>query len=858
MARDHRLVIEVVGDTRKAQKALRNLSLEVRGFRRGLAQGLGFGAATVGVAGFALGVRDAVQSFGDFQQSLQKMVGLSGVAQKSIKGLGRDVQQLAPIVGKGPQELADALFFITSSGIDAAHAMDVLTVSAKASAAGLGETQVVADAVTSAMNAYGPSIVSATKATDVLVATVREGKGEADQFAGVIGNVAAIAAELGVSFNEVGAALAAQTRLGTDAEAAATQLSQVFNAFLNTSPKVAKAFEGVGLNLDDLRRTLRERGLLAALTTIKGAFGSSTVELRKAIPEIRAFRGVLALVGKQSSAVRGIFERLAKSTGSLETAFNAVSKTQAQQFAKLNASLQVFKITLGAALAPAINNVLVPLNKWLSQTENQKKVQKELTDTVRSVVGGIRSLIAALKPLAQLAKNTSDQLGGLQNTLRLLATVLVVSKVLKYGTALTGLGTKAAASTTQVNALRLALLRLGALAVITVGIEVILNHKKIEDQVDNFLRSHGVGFLASKQIKIGADLDVTRLEAQRKALEKLGEGGSFLAQSLDKAIKKAKELQKQRIGQLAPLATIRDSRAEAQVANQVTKPLVDEADLKRKAILAAKKASAAAKRAFEKSLGQLDLKFSQAGLTSSLKDDLAVLKEQERVVRARLAVTGNNLELQNRLVDIQSQELSIQQQITEQVKAAARARQERIKSSQFKALGLTADGQQRVASIGAIRNRAQSLTQELKASNLDPAKIKAFVKRISVVFTKQFDNAKRDVRQAILDLFAVINDTLNSGSKEGPLTKTEGLRTKKLLAGLGLSSEEKRALRGRLAGFNTAGTHLAGAGLGPTGSFVVNTTVNLDGQKVASNTTKHQQRSKRRNPQQKRGPNRKN
>jgi hypothetical protein len=94
------------------------------------------------------------------------------------------------------------------------------------------------------------------------------------------------------------------------------------------------------------------------------------------------------------------------------------------------------------------------------------------------------------------------------------------------------------------------------------------------------------------------------------------------------------------------------------------------------------------------------------------------------------------------------------------------------------------------------------------------------------------------------------------------------LNTKKILAGLGLSPEEINALRGRLSGFNTAGQELAGLGTpGPArireGGFGNNpifveshTTINLDGQQVAKVVTKQQQKTRRRNPAQKRGPNR--
>ncbi len=55
-------------------------------------------------------------------------------------------------------EEAEALFFITSAGLEEKEALDMLEVSARAAAAGLGDIATIADAVTSAANAYGPAM----------------------------------------------------------------------------------------------------------------------------------------------------------------------------------------------------------------------------------------------------------------------------------------------------------------------------------------------------------------------------------------------------------------------------------------------------------------------------------------------------------------------------------------------------------------------------------------------------------------------------------------------------------------------------------------------------------------------------
>ena len=166
-------------------------------------------AVTLPLVGLAAA---SVRMSSTFGASLAKIVGLVGIAREQVDGWREDILKLGGATGKAPQELADALFFVTSAGIRGDEALKVLAASARASAAGLGETKVVADAVTSAVNAYGVSNLSAAKATDILVATVREGKAEADSIAQSVGRILPIASELAVGFDQVGASVAAMTR----------------------------------------------------------------------------------------------------------------------------------------------------------------------------------------------------------------------------------------------------------------------------------------------------------------------------------------------------------------------------------------------------------------------------------------------------------------------------------------------------------------------------------------------------------------------------------------------------------------------------------------------------------------------
>jgi len=316
-----------------------------------------------------------------FEASMTKIISLVGVSREQVEAWNKKVLEMATVTGRGPEELADALYFVTSAGIRGADALDVLEMSAKAAAVGLGDTKTIADLVTSAMNAYGKENLNAAQATDILVATVREGKAEAESLAGAMGFVLPIASEFGVTFDQVGAAFAGMTRTGTNARVAATQLKAILSTMAAPSQATADALNEANYSAADFRKTIREQGLIQALLDLRAATIGNEEAMAKIFPNIRALLGVLDLLGKNVDYNVQIFHALKNANGSLARAFAEVGGTVQQ---KLNVAMSTLKVTfveIGNLLKPVVIDKLTKLNDSLkgliqrvqTMTESQKK-----------------------------------------------------------------------------------------------------------------------------------------------------------------------------------------------------------------------------------------------------------------------------------------------------------------------------------------------------------------------------------------------------------------------------------------------------------------------------------------------------
>jgi len=321
----------------------------------------------LGVAGLARSASQAVRQSVELESSLTKMETLVGLTAGEVGELSSGFGDLTDKTGIANQELADAAFFISSAGLRGSEALDALEASATAAAIGLGDTRVVADLVTSAMNAYGAETLSASDATDILVGAVREGKAEAPALASAMGRVLPIASEMGVSFDEVGAAVAAMTRTGTDAAQATTQLRGILMALLRPSEQAEAALREFGLSGEIMRQTLQEQGLLATLELLTGTFDGNEEALARVIPRAEGLMGVMDLMGANVEDTRQIFSNMTDTTGLAEDGLRRYQETTEFQLNRASGNWQEFKTNVADNVLPAINWALEDMNKTMEE-----------------------------------------------------------------------------------------------------------------------------------------------------------------------------------------------------------------------------------------------------------------------------------------------------------------------------------------------------------------------------------------------------------------------------------------------------------------------------------------------------------
>ncbi len=360
-----------------------------------------------------------------FEAEFSKIENLVGVAGDELEDLRKGTLALSGAVAKGPNELAKALFTVTSAGARGAQAMSILEQAAKASAIGLGDTEEVARTVTAATTAYAKAGLTAAEATDILAATVRAGNLDAASLAGVLGKVIGIASAVGVSFDQVGAAIATYTRQGVDAAQATNDLAAFLRAIARPSRMAISMAKEMGFSFKDLQRTLREDGLLAAMQQMVEATDGDTESLGRLIGSAEALRLVLGTVSTQAEAFGKIADEVADSTGLVDKGFENASKTAEFRFKQALADVQAAGIELGAELLPIVTKIADTVSSAAKAFSSLDESVQGFIVTSGIFVAAIGPMLSGIAKLTQAVIAIKAALGGMVTVVAGLGAALV-------------------------------------------------------------------------------------------------------------------------------------------------------------------------------------------------------------------------------------------------------------------------------------------------------------------------------------------------------------------------------------------------------------------------------------------------
>jgi len=319
---------------------------------------IGFGAVAAAALGASVAIlkigSSAVSAATTFDRRAREINTLARLSSEEFINMKNQIIGMSSRLGMDATGMAQALYQINSACYKGAEGMKILEATTKLAVAGLANQESVANAVTTALRAWGISADNVTRVTDVMFKTVELGKIKVEEIAQGLGYTASIAAQAGLSIEQVSAAVAVLTKGGIQGTRAFRGVSQILSTLIKPSEEAAVAFKDIGISA----ASIKEIGLIGVLKKIREASEGNIETLATFIPNVRALRGALVLTGSMMEDYEQNLVAIKDSTGATNNAFEEMNKSFARFKEIWGTRFRNVMIQLGDRIIPTLQKSL--------------------------------------------------------------------------------------------------------------------------------------------------------------------------------------------------------------------------------------------------------------------------------------------------------------------------------------------------------------------------------------------------------------------------------------------------------------------------------------------------------------------
>ncbi|MEX1039727.1 MAG: phage tail tape measure protein [Pirellulaceae bacterium] len=270
------------------------------------------------------------------------------------------------------------------------------------------------DLLSSAIKSYGLEASDADKVAGIFFTTMERGRVKAGELSNAFGRVSTIAADLGVSLEEIGGSLASITVRGSKVSESLTQFRGIMIGLLKPSEKMEETLRELGFS--SARSAITTLGFAGVLDALNKSTGGSAEGLAKLFPNVRGLSGVASLASDDlKSLTSNIREMEAAGRDFAKEKFLTASATDADRATKeINKLKNSITVDLGRSLLTGTANML----EWVGGADSIIHAAGIATPAI----GGLAASLVGLK-LAMIA--TRNEAPGLGKALGALALVPV-------------------------------------------------------------------------------------------------------------------------------------------------------------------------------------------------------------------------------------------------------------------------------------------------------------------------------------------------------------------------------------------------------------------------------------------------
>jgi len=376
----------------KSQLTNNNRTSGLDTFAQGFIGGAGYASFQRIISGLQVGFERALA----FEKQIALIQTISQKAQLTTNEWSNGIIKLSNSFGLDALETARGTYEAISNQVaQGAESFKFMEQAMKLAVTAGSTTREAVDALTGVMNAYHMSVSEANRISAILFKSVDLGRVTLDQMANAIGQIAVPASLLGVTFEELMAAVDTITIQGIKFDEVATQMRGMFAQLLKPGEDLKKTLKSFGFETGE--SMIKTLGFADAMGLLIDSFEGTSKAVADNFRNMRGMIGTMALAGDSMAQYRKVLGELKTSVKDYDEAFRLTMENNAKSVERQTTLIKNSFLTMGEQLL----NVLGPLGKMFDGTA-------EIVHGLALVIGGTLSVAIITRLIPALKAGTSS------------------------------------------------------------------------------------------------------------------------------------------------------------------------------------------------------------------------------------------------------------------------------------------------------------------------------------------------------------------------------------------------------------------------------------------------------------------
>ncbi|MEK3710641.1 phage tail tape measure protein [Bacillus sp. FSL K6-1005] len=383
----------------------------------------GFGvisAATVG------GLAGAVKASADFDTAMRKAGAIAGASEEQFNDMRNAALDLGATTSKSASEVAEAMTELAAKGFDANQVIAAMPGIIKAAEASGEDLALTSDTVTSALNAFGMEASDATKVADILTVTANKSAAGMSDMSYALKYAAGPAHQLGISMEELSAAVGIMVDAGADGSQAGTTLRASLLRLVDPPKAAAAMLERLGVSTTDSNgkfKTLQQ--IVAELQ--KSMEGMTKAEKGAALARIfgtESVSGMMAVISAGPAKLGEFTKALENSGGAAAEAGKKMKQGIGGALENLGGAFETLTIMIGDELAPFVQSLADNITDLINWFNNLSEGAKRFVAVSGLIIGGLAGFIALTGAAVAIIGSLISATGTIVTAFSALATTM--------------------------------------------------------------------------------------------------------------------------------------------------------------------------------------------------------------------------------------------------------------------------------------------------------------------------------------------------------------------------------------------------------------------------------------------------